>query len=255
MIDRVPFPPAEEFQRRYVETATPVIFTGATDDWPALRKWSFDGWRASYGDRPITVGHTEKGRLVVSAKGGIPQSEIQLGEFLDTLEEESPPFYMLSPVEERLPELMDDVRFPEVCRQARWKTSRIWVGAAGTTSRLHRDWPENLFAQIVGRKRFILIDKRLSARVYSHSRLSKVPNFSRVDIENPDYARFPKLRGVPQLSVVVEPGELLYIPRMWWHHVRSLEPSISINLWFGNGLVAAVSMLSQAYARLRKLRL
>jgi ribosomal protein L16 Arg81 hydroxylase len=52
----------------------------------------------------------------------------------------------------------------------------------------------------------------------------------------------------------VNAGEVLYIPRMWWHQVTSLEVSASINFWFANGPVALVARLSQIYARLRGLR-
>ena len=75
-----------------------------------------------------------------------------------------------------------------------------------------------------------------------------------MDLDSPDYERFPRLRGVPRLICDVGPGELLYIPRLWWHHVASLETSGSINLWFANGTLAVIARLLQAYARLRGLR-
>ena len=35
------------------------------------------------------------------------------------------------------------------------------------------------------------------------------------------------------LQVVLNAGDVLYIPQHWWHHVRSLEcPNIAISLWF-----------------------
>jgi ribosomal protein L16 Arg81 hydroxylase len=34
------------------------------------------------------------------------------------------------------------------------------------------------------------------------------------------------------LDVVLQPGEVLFIPVGWWHHIRSLE--ISINVSFTN---------------------
>lgn len=33
------------------------------------------------------------------------------------------------------------------------------------------------------------------------------------------------------LKVILEPGDVLFVPKKWWHYVESLETSISINTW------------------------
>ncbi|WP_186310581.1 cupin-like domain-containing protein, partial [Paraburkholderia sp. BCC1886] len=56
--------------------------------------------------------------------------------------------------------------------------------------------------------------------------------FSPVDIENPDFKRFPKLREATPYRVIIEPGESLHIPRNWCHCVISMDVSISISSFF-----------------------
>jgi ribosomal protein L16 Arg81 hydroxylase len=34
------------------------------------------------------------------------------------------------------------------------------------------------------------------------------------------------------LLAIVEPGDGLFIPRMCWHYVTSLQPSWSLSFWF-----------------------
>jgi hypothetical protein len=165
-----------------------------------------------------------------------------------------PELYLLSPVEERLPALLDDVIPPAIQREASWHSTRLWIGPIGACSPLHRDFADNLFVQVLGSKRLILIDPRHTRDVYPRRPWSGVPNFSRVDAERPDDPEFPRFARVPRLTCVVEPGEMLYIPRLWWHHVRSLETTASINLWFANGLPAVMAKLLQRYARARGLR-
>jgi hypothetical protein len=253
-IARIAPPTPEEFEARWVRTSTPVIIQGLMDTWPARRLWSLDYFDQRFGKRLVTAGTTRDGMLEMSDEKGVHQVEIEFGQYVEQLRRGRVDCYVLSPVDERLPELLDDVVAPEAARRARWHAVRLWFGAGGTCSPLHRDWPENLFGQVLGHKRVIMVHRKETPRVYRRPFWSGVPNFSRLDAEHPDYDRFPRFRDVSRLEFEVGPGDVLYIPRMWWHQVRSLDTSASINFWFANGAVAAVARASQLYAKLRGLR-
>jgi hypothetical protein len=91
-------------------------------------------------------------------------------------------------------------------------------------------------------------------RMYRHAPWSRLPQVSRVDAEEPDLTRYPRFARARPLRCVVEPGELLYIPRFWWHQVRSLDFSISVNFWWATGWAWTMVQAALAYQRLRKLR-
>lgn len=57
-------------------------------------------------------------------------------------------------------------------------------------------------------------------------------NFSAVDVEDPNLARFPDFANATPYDVILAPGDFVYIPAKCWHYVRSLTPSISLNFWF-----------------------
>ena len=52
---------------------------------------------------------------------------------------------------------------------------------------------------------------------------------SQVDINNYDESKYPKFKNVKFYSVLLEPGDSIYIPKGWWHYVKSLDASISVS--------------------------
>ena len=95
----------------------------------------------------------------------------------------------------------------------------LWFGPPGTVTSLHHDTSNILFCQVVGRKRFRLFPPDeptllAGARgVYSH-----------IDPERPGEA----LSNAWGHDEVLAPGEALFLPVGWWHHVRALDLSISV---------------------------
>lgn len=54
---------------------------------------------------------------------------------------------------------------------------------------------------------------------------------SQVDVYAPDLDRFPAFGDAEFLEVTVRPGEVLFVPPLWGHHVTSLSRSTSISIW------------------------
>jgi ribosomal protein L16 Arg81 hydroxylase len=53
--------------------------------------------------------------------------------------------------------------------------------------------------------------------------------FSQVDPENPDFNKYPLYRNIKPIELILKPGEVIFIPVGWWHHVRALDVSISVS--------------------------
>jgi len=112
---------------------------------------------------------------------------------------------------------------------------------------------ENLFVQLVGRKRFYLYSPAATPWLYSYPLRSALPNYSRFDPEQPDYEQFPRSRAVQPLEVILEPGDALYLPSRWWHQVRSLDVSVSFNVWWAVGTHSLVVRAVEFARRVRQL--
>nr|WP_254460114.1 cupin-like domain-containing protein [Xanthomonas sacchari] len=112
----------------------------------------------------------------------------------------------------------------------------IWIGNRVTAS-CHFDTPDNLACCAVGRRRVTLFPPEQIDNLYPGP-LEPTPGgqvVSVVDIDRPDFARHPRFRDALASArhAELEPGDALFIPSMWWHHVRSLAPfNVLVNYWW-----------------------
>jgi hypothetical protein len=102
---------------------------------------------------------------------------------------------------------------------------RIWLGSAIITP-AHFDESNNIACVVSGRRRFTLFPPEQVANLYVGP-LDYAPTgtpISMVAFREPDFQRFPRFRQALAAAQVaeLEPGDALYIPTLWWHHVESL---------------------------------
>jgi hypothetical protein len=135
---------------------------------------------------------------------------------------------------------------------------RIWLGTAITTP-THLDEWNNIGCVVCGRRRYTLFPPEQIANLYIGP-LDFAPTgapMSLVPLHDPDLGRFPRFREALQAAVTAElaPGDAIFIPPLWWHHVESLEPfNVLINYWWhavpGTAVGAACGLDSLIHALL-----
>ncbi|XP_018575930.1 hypoxia-inducible factor 1-alpha inhibitor [Anoplophora glabripennis] len=114
----------------------------------------------------------------------------------------------------------------------------LFIGMEGNVTPCHYDEQQNFFAQIQGYKRCILFAPDQFECLYPHPVHHPHDRQSMVDFDRPDFTKYPKFKNVKGYETVVEPGDVLYIPIYWWHHVESLMrggPTITVNFWYKAG--------------------
>ncbi|WP_245774104.1 cupin-like domain-containing protein [Rugamonas rubra] len=136
-----------------------------------------------------------------------------------------------------LPPYLGNLELRELNRLCHWPTyfdkmgpPRFWLGPAGTVTPLHCDYDDNIFAQIWGTKRIFLSPPHHDEFLYPRE-ANAILFGSPFDPEAPDFDKFPLARQALMIEVIVNPGDLLYVPAGWYHQVRALTFSLSSNRW------------------------
>jgi hypothetical protein len=238
----------QEFLERYYAVGRPVILCGEMDDWPALARWTPDYLKAKIGPAVIEYqgGRAENARFEREKEQH--RRTAPFDAFIDSITANGAvndtylTAYNCERNRQTLAPLNADLGLLDkfLTRDAAAPHGMPWIGPAGTLTSLHHDLTNNFIAQLVGRKRLLLLPAAEVGRLYNDSHV-----FSRVgDLEAPglDLTLHPDLVGARLYEVVLEPGEILFMPLAWWHQVKALDFSVTLTytnfLWPNEGYAA-----------------
>jgi ribosomal protein L16 Arg81 hydroxylase len=221
------------FFERYYTRNRPVILKGIAERWPAFEKWTLDYLRGEFGStivkyqcRDVSANHLQA--FYENGQKGT------LSSYLDLIESDGPEsrkYYLMSQ-----DKLLRRVAFRRLLKDVNCSIGGIfseatksdyihlWLGPKGSVTPLHRDQNNIYLAQILGRKRVRLLSSLALDRVYN-----KQGHHSLINLDAFDFEKFDRAKDLRFLDAVIEPGDLLFIPVAWWHHVTSLDISISIS--------------------------
>ncbi len=229
----------------------PLLLRGLVADWPIVRagrassKAAADYLLGFYADVPVGVGLGPPeiaGRFFYNddmSGFNFDRDMTKLDKVLaDILEYEntgeSPSCYVGSTnIDTCLPGFRaeNDVEFGDLAPLANfWLGNRTRVAA-------HWDLPDNLACCAAGRRRFTLFPPDQLANLYVGP-LHVTPSgqeISLVDFHEPDFDKYPQFREALEHAQVaeLEPGDAVFVPSMWWHHVEGLSGfNLLINYWW-----------------------
>jgi ribosomal protein L16 Arg81 hydroxylase len=230
-IDRVESPTIELFRDEYFRPQRPLVIRGRMENW-AARDWTPESIVRVTGNPPVDLLVLKDGYFHIDATVGIRTTSLRLGEYLDRIRDtDRPAYYLRTNVEAAFEPLRRDFEVPEYCLRSLGMKICFWMGARGNTSDIHFDMNHNISAQIRGRRRVALFAPEDSANLYPFPHPVRW-HHSQVHLEDYDEVRFPKFRRAKRYDLVMEPGEMLFIPRGWWHRFEALEPSMALSFFW-----------------------
>jgi len=166
-----------------------------------------------------------------------------------------------APIADYFPNFNDDNPFHYFDKRV---PPRIWIGNNAVVS-AHYDDAENIACVVAGKRKFTLFPPEQIENLYIGP-MDLTPAgapLSLVDFNKPDFEKFPKFQQALNHALVadLEPGDAIYIPSLWWHHVQaSGGVNVLVNYWEGgaingNSKLAPADNLLMAMMSIRELPL
>lgn len=222
----------DEFLERYYAANRPVILTDLTNDWPARELWSPEYLDWQLGGERVEVMAGRNSDPNYEINGAKHRQEMLFSQYVERILTggETNDYYLVAnnqffkrPAVKRL---LDDIHMPPAYLDPQRVEGHVhfWFGPAGTVTPLHHDTMNIFMSQVYGRKRVRLIPAAQWEWIYNHTGV-----YSPVDPEQVDDRSWPDFVKADMIDIVLEPGETLFLPVGWWHHVRALDVSISVS--------------------------
>ena len=211
---------AERFEFEYRGRQRPVLLEGAAADWPAVRTWSFGHLAARCGTTRVTVDSYNSQRA----------REVSFAEFVrmlsDSTDSKAAPIYLQEwYYQADCPQLAADLPELEIAQYDFRRdlyggnistNHQLWLSQKGGITRLHQDsyMVDVMHVQIVGAKRWRILGPMADLTTRSDG----TPDWGGL-IDDPD---------TQLMQCVMEPGDVLYLPALWFHRIELLTDSIGL---------------------------
>lgn len=220
---------SKNFKNNYFKKGIPVVLKGYGNNWPARTKWTLDYLESLETEKPVSL---EIGANNQNETNFVQQN---LNSYIKSIkegelnEDKNPAYLTLFSIFERFPHLQEDIDLSIFTKHTKKNNIFCWIGPKGTITGFHYDSLNNLLTQVMGEKLVIIASPKQKKNMYVSDKFELAAVSSEVDINNYNKEKHPRIQDVDFFSVVLEPGDALFIPRNWWHYVRSLNTSISIS--------------------------
>lgn len=234
-------------------SATPFVLRGACAHWPIVQQGLLSDRHAAehllkhYSGEPVNTYYGQpdiNGRVFYNADMSafnVQASYAPLQAVLEKLlqhagDESAPTIYVGSTnTVHWFPSLTSehDFKIPN----AKPLTS-IWIGNRSRIA-AHYDFPTNFACNLVGKRRFTLFPPSQIHNLYVGP-MEFAPggqDISMVDFDDPDWEKFPKFKEAVNNAMYadLEPGDVLILPSMWWHHVQgNSDFNVLLTHWWRN---------------------
>lgn len=229
-VDTVDTISPEDFRNNYLIPRKPLVMKGLTKSWPAREKWNIEYFKKMAGD--LNVSLYDNSKADPSKPINSAAAKMKMADYLDLISTKPTELRIfLFNIFKHVPELLNDIVIPKHLMGGIIESMpSMFFGGSNSVTFLHYDIdkPHIFHTHFGGRKQVILFDYKWKRRLYC------IPNATYAledyDVLNPDFEKFPALKGVEGYELFLEHGDTLFMPGAMWHWMKYLDGSFSLSL-------------------------
>ena len=225
----------EVFKRDFYRPGVPVVIRNLSHNWPALGKWNWDYFKKLVGDKKVPLYNNVKSDAYTPINTADDYKTF--GEYIDMIRSGPSAWRIfLFNIFDHAPQLIKDFTWPEQLMKGFIKKyPMLFTGGAGSITHMHYDIDLShiLHTQFGGRKRVLMFPYKEQHKLYRKPfEVLSLADFSYYYEQNggPDYDKFPALKLAEGFDFILEPGDTLFMPAGYWHHMEYLEPGFALIL-------------------------
>lgn len=202
------------------------LFPGAAKNW-GCSNWNLDYFQSEYGERKVTV-YNSAG---LYEKGVQDFGLITIREYIDHLKRGSKVYLKFSPMIHHDSEMREAFDIPWLDRFSFpgtfGKKFFLFIGGGKTLTPIHTAQSNTLFIQLYGVKKWTFW--KPSDRFFLNVRANRRQYFySDYDFKKGPDTDFPLSKFAQKFEVTLNPGDVLWFPSFFWHHVENEGDSIGV---------------------------
>lgn len=234
-VDTVESVSPEDFKKKYYQLNKPLVITGLAREWPAFTKWNWDYFKEIVGDKKVALYNNVKSDAYTAINTADDYKTF--GEYVDMIQKGPAAWRIfLFNIFDHAPQLINDFTWPEhLMKGFVKKYPMLFTGGESSITHMHFDIDLShiLHTQFAGRKRVLLFEHGEKNKLYRKPfEVLSLADFSNYSAQNgnPDYNKFPALKHARGYEIVLNPGDTLFMPAGFWHHMEYIDSGFAMSL-------------------------
>ncbi|MBK8140617.1 MAG: cupin-like domain-containing protein [Chitinophagaceae bacterium] len=224
----------EVFKKEYYEPCLPVVIKNLAKDWPAYSKWNWDYFKQLVGQKKVPLYNNVKSDAYTPINTADDYKTF--GEYIDMISSGPAAWRIfLFNIFDHAPQLINDFTWPEhLMKGFVKKYPMLFTGGASSITHMHFDIDMShiLHTQFCGRKRVLMFPYQEQYKLYRKPwEVLSLADFSNYYVDGKvDYEKFPALKLAEGHDFMLEPGDTLFMPAGYWHHMEYLDSGFAMSL-------------------------